>query len=61
MKPGQTNNGNVDISEPMETSSLSESVPVDEVFINGRRYRIPERTVVLDFWNKINRDRNPIA
>lgn len=60
-KPGQLNNGNIEISEPIEPTSTHDKVPVDEVFINGRRYRIPERTVVLDFWHKINKDRNPMA
>jgi hypothetical protein len=29
-------------------------VIVDEVLINGRKYRVPERYIILDFWNKIN-------
>ena len=28
---------------------------VDEVLINGRRYRVPERVIMLDFWNKVGR------
>lgn len=31
---------------------------VDEVLINGRRYRVPERIVVLDFWNKVSAKAN---
>lgn len=31
---------------------------VDEVLINGRRYRVPERIVVLDFWNKVSMKAN---
>lgn len=27
---------------------------VDEVHINGRRYRVPERIILLDFWDKIS-------
>lgn len=30
-------------------------MPADEVLINGRRYRVPERVIVLDFWNKLNK------
>jgi hypothetical protein len=30
-------------------------VAVDEVLINGRRYRVPEKIIVLDFWNKLNK------
>jgi len=33
-------------------------VTVDEVLINGRRYRVPERIVVLDFWNKVSTKAN---
>ena len=25
---------------------------VDEVLINGRRYRVPERIITMDFWNR---------
>ena len=28
---------------------------MDEVLINGRRYRVPEKIIVLDFWNKLNK------
>ncbi|KAH8117160.1 hypothetical protein DFH11DRAFT_1573457 [Phellopilus nigrolimitatus] len=51
--PNQSNNGNIEILNS-EVSALSqERMSVDEVLINGRRYRIPERVVVLDFWNKL--------
>ncbi|RDB21491.1 Uncharacterized protein C2F7.07c [Hypsizygus marmoreus] len=56
-KPRQFNNGNIEIIHP-ETSRTSENAPkvaVDEVLINGRRYRVPERVIVLDFWNKLNK------
>lgn len=52
-KPGQWNNGNIEIIHP-ETSSpiVSTKVAVDEVLINGRRYRVPERVITMDFWNR---------
>ena len=28
---------------------------VDEVLINGRRFRVPERVITMDFWNKAGR------
>lgn len=31
---------------------------VDEVLINGRRYRVPERIIMLDFWDKVTRGHN---
>ncbi|KAL0578257.1 hypothetical protein V5O48_003752 [Marasmius crinis-equi] len=56
-KPSQWNNGNIeilesDISPPVDTQR---KVAVDEVLINGRRYRVPERIILLDFWNKLNK------
>ncbi|KAI0316797.1 hypothetical protein OF83DRAFT_1059805 [Amylostereum chailletii] len=50
--PGARNNGNIEVSEPQGSVTVA-NVPVDEVFINGRRYRVPERIIKLDFWNKI--------
>ena len=32
---------------------VEELPPVDEIFINGRRYRVPERVIILDFWSKL--------
>ncbi|ESK88417.1 clr6 histone deacetylase associated phd protein-2 cph2 [Moniliophthora roreri MCA 2997] len=55
-KPSQWNNGNVEILESDITPAAdAQKVAVDEVLINGRRYRIPERVVLLDFWNKISK------
>lgn len=58
-KPRQFNNGNIDIvqSEP-PTAFVKPKVHVDEVMINGRRYRVPEKIVILDFWSKLNRQGN---
>ena len=56
-KPRQFNNGNIEIIHPETTRPLetADKVTVDEVLINGRRYRVPERVVVLDFWSRLNR------
>lgn len=59
-KPRQWNNGNIDVIHP-ESASSSQALPkvnVDEVLINGRRYRVPERVIVLDFWNKVGKNTN---
>ncbi|KAJ7684777.1 hypothetical protein DFH06DRAFT_1463025 [Mycena polygramma] len=58
-KPKQFNNGIIEIIHP-QTASTSQvkKVAVDEVLINGRRYRVPERIVVLDFWNKVSTKAN---
>ena len=33
----------------------NERMVMDEFEINGRRYRVPERVIVLDFWKKLDR------
>jgi hypothetical protein len=35
---------------------MAEKLVLDEILINGRRYRVPEKVVMLDFWNKISKD-----
>ncbi|KAG6820780.1 hypothetical protein H0H93_011545 [Arthromyces matolae] len=56
-KPRQSNNGNIEITHPLPARAINDQqkLTVDEVLINGRRYRVPERVVVLDFWNKLNK------
>lgn len=55
-KPHQFNNGNVEIIHSQTTASQPPpKVAVDEVLINGRRYRVPERVIVLDFWSKLGK------
>ena len=57
--PKQFNNGNIEIIHPQAPLTTQEKkVAVDEVLINGRRYRVPERVIILDFWNKISNDHN---
>ncbi|KAI6167208.1 hypothetical protein EDD17DRAFT_1113030 [Pisolithus thermaeus] len=54
-KPNQRNNGNIEVihSQP---APITEKLALDEVLINGRRYRVPERIIMLDFWRKISDD-----
>ncbi|KAJ3737430.1 hypothetical protein DFJ43DRAFT_1048031 [Lentinula guzmanii] len=56
-KPGHPNNGNIEIVETqaVRPANVQPKVNIDEVLINGRRYRVPERIILLDFWNKINK------
>lgn len=49
-RPGVMNNGNIDIIPSEDLPVLGP--PVDEVFIGGQRYRVPERVVILDFWDR---------
>ncbi|KAH9180392.1 hypothetical protein EDB89DRAFT_1918966 [Lactarius sanguifluus] len=51
--PGEANNGNIEILD-IGTSSTHDKFTVDEVFINGKRYRVPERIIKLDFWDKVH-------
>ncbi|KAI0256535.1 hypothetical protein BJV78DRAFT_1165107 [Lactifluus subvellereus] len=53
IRPGQVNNGNIEILDTGASSTL-DKVAVDEVFINGKRYRVPERVIKLDFWDKVH-------
>lgn len=49
----QPNNGNIEVVNSEWTSRSQDRVSVDEILINGRKYRIPERVIILDFWNKV--------
>lgn len=50
---GQRNNGLIEVVNT-ESPTQQDRISVDEMHINGRRYRVPERVIVLDFWNKVN-------
>ena len=52
-RPREANNGNIEILD-IETSSTRDKFAVDEVFINGKRYRVPERIIKIDFWDKVH-------
>ncbi|KAI0646774.1 hypothetical protein C8Q79DRAFT_1067708 [Trametes meyenii] len=59
-KPRQWNNGvieivNTDAAPP--PAVIPEKLNVDEVLINGRRYRVPEKIITLDFWDKVTKGR----
>ncbi|CAE7226503.1 unnamed protein product [Rhizoctonia solani] len=58
-KPGQRNNGNIEVvdSEPIQLNPQAMRTAYEEVRINGQRYRVPEETIVLDFWDKAKRNR----
>lgn len=52
-KSRQRNNGNIEVVQSDYLTAEEHKVLVDEVAINGRRYKIPERVIRLDFWNRI--------
>lgn len=53
-KSRQRNNGNIEVVQSDYLNAEEQKVLVDEVTINGRRYKVPERVIRLDFWNRIN-------
>ncbi|KAI0637273.1 hypothetical protein C8Q77DRAFT_558604 [Trametes polyzona] len=59
-KPHQWNNGIIEVMNADAAPPPVVTPPklnVDEVLINGRRYRVPERIITLDFWDKVNKGR----
>ncbi|KAF8326348.1 uncharacterized protein EI90DRAFT_1942623 [Cantharellus anzutake] len=50
--PGTRNNGNIEII-PSAEDLAKETVPYDEIYINNRRYLIPEKAIRLDFLQKM--------
>ncbi|PFH47177.1 hypothetical protein AMATHDRAFT_68300 [Amanita thiersii Skay4041] len=60
-KLNQFNNGSIEIiyPQPPPDSPNVQKTPVDEVLINGRRYRVPERIILLDFWSKLRKNELP--
>lgn len=54
-KSGKFNNGNIEVSHPQFPASQYGKVAAEEVNINGRKYRVPERVIQLDFWEKLGR------
>lgn len=52
-RPGQTNNGNIEI---VDEGLIEKQIECEELYINAKRYKVPEKIVRLDFWAKIGRD-----
>jgi hypothetical protein len=49
-QPGQPNNGLVEI---IDEEAEKRRIAYENMFINGKRYKVPERIIHLDFWNKL--------
>ncbi|TYJ55769.1 hypothetical protein B9479_003547 [Cryptococcus floricola] len=59
-KPGQLNNGNIEIIVP-ETTAIGKDgkqFEYEDMVINRKKFRVPEKVVKLDFWNKIQRGKS---
>ena len=51
---GMPNNGNIEIIPSAEDMALEQDRRFEEVWINSKRYMIPERSVRLDFLDKVH-------
>lgn len=56
---GIPNNGNIEVIPSAEDMALEQDRRFEEVWINSKKYMIPERTVRLDFLDKVHAIRNP--
>lgn len=52
---GARNNGNVVV---VETQEPQETLSTDDMLINNKKYRVPEKIIQLDFWNKLKQGTN---
>ncbi|KAK8854692.1 hypothetical protein IAR55_003431 [Kwoniella newhampshirensis] len=50
--PGERNNGNIQIVADPEESRLPD-LEYEDMVINRKKFRVPERVIKLDFWDKI--------
>ncbi|KAF9519983.1 hypothetical protein BS47DRAFT_1387604 [Hydnum rufescens UP504] len=56
---GMRNNGNIEIIPSAEDMASEQDGRYDEIWINSKKYMIPERTIRLDFLDKATQRRNP--
>jgi hypothetical protein len=54
-EPGHRNNGNIEIIDEDTRQRLA----AESVYINGKRYRVPEKVIQVDFWTKIGQMPKP--
>lgn len=55
----QRNNGNIEVVPSADYAFSSGGKELyEEVWINARKYMIPEKTIRLDFWDKASERRN---
>ena len=50
---GESNNGNIIVIPDEEARPLIEC---EDMIINRRKYRVPEKIIRLDFWEKLGLD-----
>lgn len=48
--PGEFNNGHVEI---LPAPEAAERVRYEDVVLSSKRYRVPETTIIVDFWSKV--------
>ncbi|KAJ9125887.1 hypothetical protein QFC24_002671 [Naganishia onofrii] len=49
-QPGQPNNGLIDV---IDEEAERRRIAYQNMFINGKRYKVPEKIIQLDFWSKL--------
>lgn len=47
--PGEYNNGHVEILPAPE----AERIAYEDVVLSNKRYRVPEQSIIVDFWSKV--------
>ncbi|WVQ80178.1 hypothetical protein IAT38_002283 [Cryptococcus sp. DSM 104549] len=55
--PGKRNNGVIEIPSDSESESESSEIEYEDMVINRKTYRVPEKVIKLDFWEKLRKDK----
>lgn len=56
---GQSNNGNIEIANDSDGSETSE-MEFEDTIINRKKFRVPEKVIRLDFWEKLKKERDVV-
>ncbi|KIR99053.1 nuclear protein [Cryptococcus deuterogattii 2001/935-1] len=56
---GQSNNGNIEIANDSDGSDTSE-MEFEDTIINRKKFRVPEKVIRLDFWEKLKKERDVV-
>lgn len=56
---GQSNNRNIEIANDSDGSETSE-MEFEDTIINRKKFRVPEKVIRLDFWEKLKKERDVV-
>ncbi|WVO21455.1 uncharacterized protein IAS62_002764 [Cryptococcus decagattii] len=56
---GQSNNGNIEIANDSDGSETSE-MEFEDTIINRKKFRVPEKVIRLDFWERLKKERDVV-